>query len=96
MKKYMDDPIVRVAADTLKAAIEATAGREVKNLLIISLIPNQPGSGTAQACTFYNGCTCHDCAQAVLIAAGSLFGARIELEAGEALLTDAAAAREVH
>lgn len=96
MKKFMDDPAVRAAADTLKAAIEAAAGREVKNLLVISLIPNQLGSGTAQACSFYIGCTCPDCAQAVLIAAGGLFGATIELEGGEAPLTDAATARGVH
>lgn len=95
MKKIMDDPLVRAARETLKAALEAAAGQKVKNLLIMGLIPDQPGSGTAQAAIAYQGCTCSDCAQAVLTAAARPFGG-VEIEMVDAPPSGVTAAREVH
>lgn len=94
MSKYMDNPLVRDAADRLKAALEAVAGGEVKNLLIVSLIPDQPGQGTAQASIFYKGCTCSECGETVLTATSSPFGALVERV--DVLPGTVTAAREVH
>jgi hypothetical protein len=96
MKKFMDDPAVRAAFDQLHAALTAVAGREVKNLLIIGLIPDQPGSGMAEVSILYKGCDCPDCAKAVLTAASRPFGMMADVEISEAKPTGVTAAREVH
>lgn len=96
MKKHMEDPAVMAAISQLNAALAAVAGQEVKNLLIVSLIPDQPGSGMAQAAILYKGCDCPVCAQAILTAASRPFGALAEVEFSEAPFTSVHAAREVH
>ena len=96
MRMFMEDPAVEAAADQLRAALAKVAGAEVKNLLVVALIPDQPGSGRTQASVLYKGCNCPGCGEVVLTAASRPFGAGVEVEFSQAAPGSVVPAREVH
>ena len=67
---FLHDPHVLAALDLLSQAIIATSGTQLKNILLVAKLEDAGPIGVA-----YHGCTCSNCATAMLTSAGRAFKA---------------------